>query len=318
MENESLRGAPVEPVPAPEITRLIHVIEEARAIAWDLYENPWDIPDAARDEISDLHRFDFGAGGVQFVLHVVPLELRYGDGRQPSEDHEIEPAKWIGLARRWRCFTCDGLVEHVLGKWIHVEGHDFSREYVEAKFYEAATKSTNYEGEISELRAEIESLRGAPVVAGELTPKLRAILEKHAGIEGACWECAKGAEVDGDGVQIGIDDERAISVEAPCDAYIAAALALGVLESAPVPAPRLSKGELVEIWCKAQYEGRMRELIALYGPESPYVEMYEGGWETCDRASKESNRRSATYIIDALENINAVLSPPVGTQPKEN
>lgn len=48
-------GAPVEPVPAPEITRLIHVIEEARAIAWDLYENPWDIPDAARDEISDLH-----------------------------------------------------------------------------------------------------------------------------------------------------------------------------------------------------------------------------------------------------------------------
>jgi hypothetical protein len=90
------------------------------------------------------------------------------------------------------------------------------------------------------------------------------------------------------------------------------------LEAMTVPAPRLSKGELVEIWCKAQYEGRMRELIALYGPESPYVEMYEGGWETCDRASKESNRRSATYIIDALENINAVLSPPVGTQPKEN
>jgi hypothetical protein len=176
MENESLRGAPVEPVPAPEITRLIHVIEEARAIAWDLYENPWDIPDAARDEISDLHRFDFGAGGVQFVLHVVPLELRYGDGRQPSEDHEIEPAKWIGLARRWRCFTCDGLVEHVLGKWIHVEGHDFSREYVEAKFYEAATKSTNYEGEISELRAEIESLRGAPVVAGELNAILESLI----------------------------------------------------------------------------------------------------------------------------------------------
>ena len=37
------------------IARLSGVIEEARAIAWDLYENPWDIPDAARDEISDLH-----------------------------------------------------------------------------------------------------------------------------------------------------------------------------------------------------------------------------------------------------------------------
>lgn len=47
--------APVEPVPASEIVKLRHVIEEARAIAWDLYENPWDIPDAARDEISDLH-----------------------------------------------------------------------------------------------------------------------------------------------------------------------------------------------------------------------------------------------------------------------
>ena len=54
-EIESLRGAPVEPVPAPEIVKLRHVIEEARAIAWDLYENPWEIPDAARDEISDLH-----------------------------------------------------------------------------------------------------------------------------------------------------------------------------------------------------------------------------------------------------------------------
>ena len=85
---------------------------------------------------------------------------------------------------------------------------------------------------------------------------------------------------------------------------------LRLLKSAPVPAPRLSKGELVEIWCKAQYEGRMRELIALYGPESPYVEMYEGGWETCDTPSKESYRRSATYIIDALDKLNAPVPAP--------
>jgi hypothetical protein len=73
----------------------------------------------------------------------------------------------------------------------------------------------------------------------------------------------------------------------------------------------IPKGELIEVWCQAQYEGRTRELIALYGPTSPYVEMYEGGWESCDAPSKESYRRSATYIIDALERAGYVVVPSV-------
>jgi hypothetical protein len=56
----------------------------------------------------------------------------------------------------------------------------------------------------------------------------------------------------------------------------------------------------------------MRELIALYGPASPYVEMYEGGWESCDTPSKESNRRSATYIIDSLEKAGYAVVPSAG------
>jgi hypothetical protein len=137
----------------------------------------------------------------------------------------------------------------------------------------------DHENEVAELRAALEATSPSVISA------LRQVLRSYRGLSLGEYGDGLFREIEG------IVDDRE-----------------------PVPAPRLSKGELVEIWCKAQYEGRMRELIALYGPESPYVEMYEGGWETCDRASKESNRRSATYIIDALENINAVLSPPVGTQ----
>jgi hypothetical protein len=76
---------------------LIHVIEEARAIAWDLYENPWDIPDAARDEISDLH--NLLARSIQSAPVPAPrLEWAHNDG--DTHEAQTEDVVWeIGACK---------------------------------------------------------------------------------------------------------------------------------------------------------------------------------------------------------------------------